>query len=326
MNEKAILISVVIPTYRRVGLLRLCLAMLFHQRFTGRYEVIVVSDGEDEETAELRRDFMRNNAAFIFTSLSKKAGPAAARNKGWRMAKGALILFTDDDTQPAATWLQNYWEAYLTYGKEEAAFAGKINVPIPQPPTDFERNTAGLETAEFVTANCAVSKKALERIGGFDEAFTMAWREDSDLEFKLLNAAVPIVKAEAAVVLHPARKAAWGVSLKEQKKSMFNALLYKKYPRLFRSHILASPLWNYYAMIVLFVAGASFFIGGWYVLATIFFGGWLLLEASFIVKRLRHNSHSASHLGEMIVTSLFIPFLSVFWTLYGACKFKVFFL
>ena len=320
-------VSVVIPTYKRVNLLQKCLFALQQQQYKGVFEVIVVSDGEDEQTATLVAQFCNiEGALFMYAALPKKAGPAAARNKGWRAAQGKLILFTDDDTQPAPQWLQTYWNAYKKNNKKELAFTGKVTVSLPKYPTDYERNTAGLETADFVTANCACSKAALQKINGFDEDFTMAWREDSELEFKLMNAGVPVIKVADAMVLHPARKAAWGVSLKEQKKSMFNALLYKKHPRLFRAKIISSPVWNYYVMIFLFLFSLVFFLLKIYLLAGVLFGGWLVLEMVFVVKRLRGNSHSLSHLSEMLVTSLLIPFLSVYWTLYGALKFKVFFL
>ncbi len=320
-------ISVVIPTYRRAHLLKICLGMICHQTFSGTYEIIVVSDGKDEETATWISDFIKyKKANLIYTSLTKKSGPAAARNLGWQTAKGELILFTDDDTQPSFTWLQNYWNAYLENGKKEIAFTGKVNVPLAKSPTDFERNTAGLETADFVTANCACTRVALQQIEGFDEAFTMAWREDSEFEFKLLNADIPIKKVEAAVVLHPVRKATWGVSLREQKKSMFNALLYKKHPALFRKKIMVSPIWNYYAMIVLFLTAVVLLFFGLHVLSVAFFCCWLLFEMAFISIRLHNNSHSLSHVLEMVFTSLLIPFLSVYWTLFGAIKFKVFFL
>lgn len=320
-------ISVVVPTYQRAHLLKKCLAALQHQAFNGLYEVIVVSDGKDEQTAALLQSFsQQENTQFVFTSLAKKSGPAATRNKGWQIASGELIVFTDDDTQPSQSWLQNYWDAYVISQEKIISFCGKTVVPIPDQPTDYERNIAGLEEADFITANCACTKAALLKINGFDEEFTMAWREDSELHFKLLTADIPIVKVDGAVVVHPVRKAAWGVSLKEQKKSMFNALLFKKHPRLFRSKILASALWNYYAMIILFIGGLLLLINHLYVLSALFFVGWLWLESLFIAKRLRKNKCSFSHVSEMVITSLCIPFLSVFWTLYGAYKFKVFFL
>nr|BFE77934.1 hypothetical protein GCM10020093_005350 [Planobispora longispora] len=50
---------------------------------------------------------------------------------------------------------------------------GRIEVPLPidRPPTDAERNTAGLATAEWITADMAYRRAALERVGGFDERF-----------------------------------------------------------------------------------------------------------------------------------------------------------
>lgn len=69
-----------------------------------------------------------------------------------------------------------------------------------------------------------------EKVEGFDERFKAAWREDSDLHFKFLEHNIPINKSEKAVVCHPERKASWGVSVSEQKKSLYNALLYKKHP------------------------------------------------------------------------------------------------
>ena len=89
-------------------------------------------------------------------------------------------------------------------------------------------------------ASCAI------RAGGFDERFSAAWREDSDLHFRLLHQGGRIVWAPAALVVHP-WPARWGVSLKQQRKSQFNALLYKKHPRLYRQRIRPWPPWEYYA-------------------------------------------------------------------------------
>src|SRR5207244_12953942 len=57
------------------------------------------------------------------------------------------------------------------------------------------------------------------------------------------------VDAPDAVVVHPLRPASWGVSLRQQRKSMFNALLYKKHPRLYREKIQAAPPWHYYGIV-----------------------------------------------------------------------------
>jgi glycosyltransferase involved in cell wall biosynthesis len=321
----AVKISIVIPTYQRPALLKKCLDAIMLQSFPKEaYEVIIVTDGPDEETHKMVQQYTagEGNSNVSCYSLIVKKGPAAARNVGWKIAKGELILFTDDDCIPDFNWAKNYYNAFTFYEETLIAFTGKILVPRSMHPTDFELNTAHLETADFVTANCACSKAALEMVDGFDEAFTMAWREDSDLEFKLLKRQIPIIKTEEAEVCHPVRKAPWGVSLKEQKKSMFDALLFKKHPLLYKERIRSSVLWDYFFMIVLLIV---FFIAWLYenkIIALVCLSCWIFLVGSFTMKRLHKASHSFTHIVEMVATSILIPFFSMFWNLYGAYKFK----
>ncbi len=321
MNAK---ISVVVPTYRRPQLLSKCLQALSVQDIKPlTVEVIVVSDGPDAATRNVVERY-KNFMQVIYLALPEKKGPAAARNLGWRHGGSILVAFTDDDCLPARDWLTTICNAYQP--DETIAFTGSVKVPLTGVPTDFEKNTQGLERADFVTANCALSRTALERVGGFDEDFSMAWREDSDLEFKLFQQQIPIVRLDDAMVLHPVRTAPWGVSMREQKKGMFDALLYKKFPALFKQRIRPVSPWNYYLIISLFTA---MLIGLWLhnnILALIGGIGWVGLIIKFILTRLTGTSGSRIHVSEMIVTSLAIPFLSVYWQLYGAIKYKVLFI
>lgn len=320
------LITVVVPTYRRPALLHNCVQALASQRFDKEaYEVIIVSDGPDELTQQAVAQWADKNVVAVrCISLPEKKGPAAARNAGWQQANGVMVAFTDDDCLPDPLWLEAIWGAYRH--EHEMAFTGKVIVPVTHPPTDFARNTQGLESAAFVTANCACTKKALQRVQGFDEQFTMAWREDSDLEFKLLQFNIEIRRIEGAVVVHPVRQAPWGVSMKEQKKGMFNALLYKKYPALYRQQIQPQPPWNYYGMMICWGMVITGLLTGvkWVTLAA--FATWTMLMAAFINRRLSGTSHTFRHVTEMIVTSLAIPFLSVYWQLYGAIKYRILFI
>jgi len=318
-------ISVVIPTYNRPQLLQKCLLNIINQSFNkNEYEIIVVSDGPDEITKTKVLEYKKQGAVDIsFLSLPNKKDPAAARNFGWRATNGLLIAVTDDDCLPETNWLKEIWEAYNN--ETEIVYTGKLIVPISKHPTDFELNTAKLETGEFVTANCTCTKKALVKVQGFDERFKVAWREDSDLHFKLLENNIPIFKNENAIVIHPVRKANWGISIKEQKKSMFNALLYKKHRLLFKQRIKTKPTWLYYRIIVLFITGIILLFCHYYWLSIIMLFGWIALTTAFIIKRLRGTSHSFSHITEMVATSFIIPFLSVFWTLVGAIKYRVLF-
>jgi hypothetical protein len=153
----------------------------------------------------------------------------------------------------------------------------------------------------------------------------MAWREDSDLEFKLLQHKIPIVKLANAIVVHPVRKARWGVSIIEQRKGMYNALLYKKYPKQYRHRIQSKPPLDYYAMVLLVLVIITAVLLDKSFLLLLSLSLWLVLMGRLVFKRLSGTSHSADHIAEMIVTSMVIPFASVYWQLYGAWRFRVLF-
>src|SRR5690606_13026848 len=114
------------------------------------------------------------------------------------------------------------------------AATGRIEMPLPERPSDIERDAARLSEAEFVTANCFVRKSVMTEIGGFDERFRVAWREDSDLHFSLLERGATLVRAEDALVVHPLRPTSFAAGIGMQKKIIYDVLLYCKHPRLYR--------------------------------------------------------------------------------------------
>lgn len=324
-NLAALDISVIVPTFKRPALLRRCLYALLDQDMPpARYEIIVCDDGPDEGTRELVASIAARTRLrgprVEYVAVTGSQGPAGARNRGWRRARAPVIAFTDDDTIADRRWLTAGWRAMKP---GISAAAGRVDVPLPPVPTDYELDAAGLARAEFATANCFVRKCVLERTGGFDERYTCAWREDSDLQFAVLAADGIIVRADDALVVHPVRSARWGISISQQRKSQYDALLRRKYPRLYRQHIGGSPPWLYYAIVASIACAVCGVVTGE---AWVAFGGalaWLGFTAAFAVKRLRHTAHSVRHVAEMIWTSIAVPPLSVFWRLYGAFKFGV---
>jgi glycosyltransferase involved in cell wall biosynthesis len=317
------MVSVVIPTYKRGESLKSCLDAVLDQDFDrSGYEVIVVDDEPSERTAELVAAYsgMRNPVRYV--RVDQHRGPAAARNLGWRAAAGPIIAFTDDDCRPSRTWLG---EGLKAFDAGVDGVSGRVVVPLPPAPTDFQHNLTGLENARFVTANCFYKRDALSCVDGFDERFPLPWREDTDLWFTLLESGANLIDAPDAVVVHPAREAPWGASLKEQRKSLYNALLYKKHPGLYCRFVQKSPRAAYYGAVI----GASTAFFG---LATgrrlTFAAGalwWAALTTRFIAKRLEGTSHSPEHVAEMLLTSALVPPLSLYWRLRGALRFRVVF-
>jgi len=321
-------VSVVVPTYRRPRMLTRCLAALVAQTLPPHaFEIIVCDDGCEPATRDVVADFSFRARArglrISYIAITGTQGPAGARNRGWKRARAPVVAFTDDDTVPDRGWLEAGLHA-MRGGF--TAVAGRIRVPLPRAPTDYELDAAGLESSEFATANCFVHRDMLELVGGFDERYTSAWREDSDLQFAILCAGGNVGRAESAVVLHPVRPARWGISIAQQRKSQFDALLHKKYRKLYRTHVARRPPLGYYGIIASACATGVALVADWPLVAAVGFALWFYLTAELVRHRLRSTSRHPVHVAEMVATSLVIPFLSVFWRIYGALRFRTAFL
>jgi GT2 family glycosyltransferase len=284
------------------------------------YEVIVVSDGPDEST---RAELDGGHCALRHLVLPRQSGPAAARNAGWRAASSDIVAFTDDDTVPDAAWLAEGLKA-LAQGCDAAT--GRIVMPLPHVPTDYERDAARLADAEFVTANCFVKAAMLQAVGGFDERFKLAWREDSDLHFRLLAHGAVVKRAPGAIVVHPVRAAPWGVSVAQQRKVSFDALLYKKHRRLYRERIRRAPRLDYYAVVATLLVSLTAFGLGATAVGVGAALAWLALTVRLAARRLEGTRRDWRRVGEMLVTSAAIPPLAVFWRAVGAVRYRVVFL
>jgi glycosyltransferase involved in cell wall biosynthesis len=156
----------------------------------------------------------------------RAAGPAAARNVGWRAASADWVAFLDDDVSIPDGWVAACAADLDELEDDVAASQGGIVVPLPaeRPATDSERNVACLEGARWATADMAYRRGALERLGGFDERFPRAYREDSDLALRAIDAGYRIVEGRRSV-LHPVRPADRWVSVRLQRGNADDALM-----------------------------------------------------------------------------------------------------
>jgi HAD superfamily hydrolase (TIGR01662 family) len=162
-------------------------------------------------------------------------GPAAARNVGWRAATAPWVAFLDDDVIPPPGWRGALVADLRDLPAHVAGSQGRIRVPLPRDrrPTDWERNVAGLESACWATADLAYRRSALEAIGGFDERFPRAYREDSDLGLRLSARGWEIVRGERSV-LHPVGTADRWVSVRKQAGNADDALMTSLHGRAWR--------------------------------------------------------------------------------------------
>ena len=153
-------------------------------------------------------------------------GPAAARNVGWRAADAPWIAFLDDDVIPPGGWRADLARDLAGLAPTVAGSQGRIGVPLPRHrrPTDWERNVAALAGARWATADLAYRRAALAAVGGFDERFPRAYREDSDLGLRLAARGLAIVAGRRRV-LHPIGTTDRWISLHKQAGNADDALM-----------------------------------------------------------------------------------------------------
>jgi GT2 family glycosyltransferase len=113
--------SVLVATRGRAALLGATLAHLARQVTDGlRWEVVVVDNGGDDATAAV---LAQARAALPLVVLAEpRPGKNRALNRALAVARGALLVFTDDDVEPGPRWLAEYvgaarrWPAYAVFG------------------------------------------------------------------------------------------------------------------------------------------------------------------------------------------------------------------
>ena len=201
-------LSVVIPTFNRAAVLpRLFEALAACDPPAGGVEFIVVDDGSSDDTAAV---VARAEVPGLVSLRQDNAGAAAARNLGWRHARGALIAFTDDDCIPSRRWMVELVDAF--HGSDLAAVGGAVVPFVPGFLAEFiqaERMVSHGGDADavkyLVTANAAFTRDALEAVGGFDERFPGAAGEDTDLTFRIQDCQMRITLIEGATVAHDHR-------------------------------------------------------------------------------------------------------------------------
>jgi hypothetical protein len=326
INDAAsIALSVVVPTWGRLDQLDSCLDALSRQTLAPqRFEIIIVDDEPDHNTLHLVSRWRTHGCArgprLVYFANSGLHGVAAARNCGWRIARASIIAFTDDTAIPAPDWLE---QALMAFSSGIEALCGKISIPFAATPTESQRQALRKQSAEFACTNFFCRRALLETEGGFDERFTDADCSETDLHFRLLARPAAIVRAEQVQVTQPMRPPPWGASVSDLRHSVGQALLFKKHPLLYRQKIQGGAPWDYYAIVAVLLLAIAGTVAGIPALAAAGVLVWLVLTTRLCQVRLQGTSRSLRHVAEIVITSVLIPPLAVFWRLTGALRYRV---
>ena len=196
------LLSLIIPTYKRRDALSPCLQLLapeVQNVSPDLFEVIVTDDAlADNPTDSLLHDFPR-----VRHNPGPQKGPATNRNSGAKCAQGEWLLFLDDDCLPQPSFLSAYIEA-IHKNPGYLVFEGRTLTDRPQLRLDEEaplNNNGGF----LWSCNFLIQKKTFFDLGGFCERYPYACMEDVDFREQLKRRNLKFLFVPEALVLHPWR-------------------------------------------------------------------------------------------------------------------------
>ena len=317
---------VVIPTLGR-PCLQDCLNALAEADGPLPHQVVLADDRPDTpDLLPVRVPDVIADRTMIVTLEGR--GPAAARNAGWRAAAATeWVAFLDDDVRVGPRWRAELMADLIRQPAHVAGVQGVIEVPLPpdRRPTDWERGTAGLAAARWITADMAYRRSALIAVGGFDERFPRAFREDADLALRLLDRGWHLRSGDRTTT-HPVRPASRWASLKAQAGNADDALMRRLHGRGWHRRAGAAPgrraghwLTSGLLASAMLAWGASSVTAGprrarLRRAALVAAAGWLAGTAEFTAARVLPGPRTGREVTTMTVTSALIPPLAVgYW-------------
>jgi HAD superfamily hydrolase (TIGR01662 family) len=311
-------VSVVVPTIGRPSLDDLLDALA-----TGTgprpAELIVVDDRADGPDLSVDRPGLPRTRVL----RTRGGGPARARNLGWRAARTEWVAFLDDDVVPDGDWYARLGEDIADLAPDVGGTQGRVHVPLPtdRRPTDWERGTAGLATSSWITADLAYRRAALAAVGGFDERFPRAFREDSDLALRVMDTGRRLVRGSRRTT-HPVRPVDRWISLRTQAGNADDVLMRRLHGPDWRQRA-GAPLGRrprHLAVTALALSSLGAAAARRPRLAAVAGLGWLAGTAELAWARIAPGPRTRDEVTTMAVTSAAIPPLATWHWLRGVVR------
>jgi len=237
--------SVVIPTFRRAETLFPVLDALAAQLEPPEFEVVVVDDGSGDDTLPRLRSY-RPPYPFRFFS-QENAGPATARNRGVREARGAVVVFLGDDTVPEPPLLSIHARTHAEKRPQPVAVLGYTTWPLGLRVSPFLHhiNEYGLQFGYglirdpeqvpfnfFYTSNVSLPRELLLEAGLFDTSFPHAAWEDIEVAYRLMQRGMRMLYRPEAVARHHHDITFASFRRRQEKAGEAAAIFYRKHPEL----------------------------------------------------------------------------------------------
>ena len=237
-DDQRVRATVLVPTRDRRSDLQRCLHALSRQTVMGQFEVVVIDDGSVVPVESLVSAF---GESFRVIRLDGR-GPAGARNAGAAVARGPLLLLTDDDTEPLPDWVESAC-CHLEAREGDVGVEGPISTPPWDPLHEYTVYSYG--PGAYLTCNVGYRADAFRQIGGFFEDWPTIACEDHDLAYRMLRIG-PIGFSERMEIIHHPRPQSLRQIASRGLHAESSVLLFERHPDRFsggRGKNLLRPTW-----------------------------------------------------------------------------------
>jgi GT2 family glycosyltransferase len=238
-------VSVVVVTYNKLELNRLCLQSLFDRTTYPNYEVVVVDNGSTDGTREYLTEFAATHPECKVVFNDANDGYSPANNRGVAASTGDYVVLLNNDTVLTRGWLSRLVRPLRD-----------PRVGLVGPVSSWPGNESGIETdyrtladmetfAETYTRAresqwydairviffCVAMRRSVwDEVGPLDERFALGVGfEDDDYNERVKQKGYRLVYVEDAIVHH------WGVATNSKRDVKDHWKLLEKNRRLFES-------------------------------------------------------------------------------------------
>ena len=210
-------VSIVIPAFNQWPYTRRCLESLLNAGSQASFEVILVDDASSDQTQKA----VQQVHGIQYLRNEENQGFIRSCNRGAESARGAFLVFLNNDTEVSEGWLERLAETF-----ERVPDAGLVGAKLVYPNgrlqecgglifSDGDGWNYGkhddpekpeyqyLREVDYCSGACIMLRTPVFReLGGFDEVYAPAYYEDTDLAFRIRAHGLKVLVQPESVVIH----------------------------------------------------------------------------------------------------------------------------